>query len=60
MPITVWGKGVSIFFHKPKGCPLDNMENKKGKALLTQKRNDNDYSGTRKSQERERESDVGN
>ena len=36
MLVTVWGKGVSIFFHKPKGCPLDNMETKKGKALVTQ------------------------
>ena len=37
MLVTVWGKGVSIFFHKPKGCPLDNMETKKGKALITQR-----------------------
>ena len=37
MLVTVWGKGVSIFFHTPKGCPLDNMKTKKGKALLTQR-----------------------
>ena len=60
MPITVWGKGVSIFFHTPKGCPLNNMKTKKGKSFVNSKRNYNDYSGTRKSQERERESDVGN
>ena len=60
MLVTVWGKGVSIFFHTPKGCPLDNMKTKKGKSFVNSKRNYNDYSGTRKSQERERESDVGN
>ena len=55
MLVTVWGKGVSIFFHKPKGCPLDNMETKKGKSFNNSRRNDNDYSVTRKSRERERE-----
>ena len=55
MLVTVWGKGVSIFFHTPKGCPLDNMKTKKGKSFVNSKRNDNDYSGTRKSRERERE-----
>ena len=61
MPITVWGKGVSIFFHKPKGCPLDNMENKKGKALLTQRGTTMTIQGQgRAERERERESDVGN
>ena len=52
MLVTVWGKGVSIFFHTPKGCPLDNMKTKKGKSFVNSKRN---YLGTRKSQERERE-----
>ena len=55
MLVIVWGKGVSIFFHTPKGCPLDNMKTKKGKSFVNSKRNYNDYSGTRKSQERERE-----
>ena len=56
MPITVWGKGVSIFFHKPKGCPLDNMENKKGKALLTQRGTTMTIQGQgRAERERERE-----
>ena len=55
MLVIVWGKGVSIFFHTSKGCPLDNMKTKKGKSFVNSKRNYNDYSGTRKSQERERE-----
>ena len=61
MLVTVWGKGVSIFFHKPKGCPLDNMETKKGKALVTQGGTTMTIQGQgRAERERERESDVGN